>query len=791
MKTPITNRRSFLKVAPIAAFATGAPLALAADATADDSDALAELGAGYASDAVNVPTYATKTGMSVLAVPAGISALRVDGFSAAGDGGAALYKRVVSRPSHAGKVQSLDGAWWELAEPTINVQMLGAVCDGVTNDATSFAAAVDVALLLNASLELPAGRDINIANAVSFEIAFGKQLRIFSNGGARLLINGRGPGVNFYGTTVATGLMLTSAVAWGDRTVTISSASGIQNGDLVYLDTDTEVESSYGYDKQTLGVVGLISGNNISLVEPSNFDFATAETSISAYRSGKLILQGVSWKCTVGNKLDFTNLRAPYFCDATIEGTSAQGEPDGIDCLMVNKCEGVLGERLRLLNSRYTINVSNASANSTFRDIYAEGCRHPVDANFWARNTLVQRLEGLNNVASVECHPSFETKFEDVREMMLPGQAASSVGLRCLGGHAKRVKATDPTGALVAGGGGVLLLPAYRHLGQLYDRVYEDVESLHGGLGATNVRGMYVRRCKVPTIDADARTSFIGFVEVDDQSAATANIRRTVQRTAPRAEPIVLTPTDEWGARGTVISITGITKANPGIVTAPSHGRSNGDVVRIDGVAGMTQVNKLTFTVANAATDTFELSGINTSAYTAYLSGGKIAPGVTMKTTCVKQVPYIGWSPTLHYKAVLRSSGAHAGATTITIPFKLKHNYGSQEIGNEYRQLELTLRAFSRNRGMVVIRYPLFIFQGNASVLMLGAGIDLGSTGTLKAVINNSAPHFFSQIAPEGGDASLDYDQFYITADAVMTLTSSTDILDLVELEVIERRMGV
>ncbi|MER9651756.1 ubiquitin-activating E1 FCCH domain-containing protein [Mesorhizobium sp. M0199] len=738
----------------------------------------------------NVPTYAAKTVALGLSIPSGTKLLRVDGYSAAGDGGAAQYRRVVSQPRHEGKFQSLDGAWWEIAESNLNIQMLGAVCDGVKNDSSSFSAAVNLALLLNSSLELPAGRDINIADPVSFEIAAGKALRIFSQGDARLLINGGSPCVNFHGTTVATDVGLTSPVGWGDRTIAITSAAGIQVGDLIYLETDTPVESSYGYYKQMLGVVGLISGNKVSLAEPSNFDFALTETSISVYRSGKLTLERVSWRCVAGARLDFTNLRAPYFCSATLEGDSAQGEPGGIDCLIVSKCEGVLGERLRLLNSRYAINVSNASANSTFRDIYAEGCRHPIDANSWARNTLVQRLEGLSNVASVECHPSFETKFEDITETMLPRQEAPSVGLRCLGGYAKRVKATDPSGVLVPGGGGVLLLPAYRYLGQLYDRIYEEVESFHGGLGATNVRGLYIRRCKVPTIDVDARTSFIGFVEVDEQSVATANVRRTIQRTAPRAEPILLTATDEWGARGATIAIMGITRTKPAVVTAPSHNLSNGDEVRIDGVDGMTQINKLIFKVINVTTETFELLGLDSSRYRDYSSGGKLTPGIRMKTASVKQVPYLGWSPVLHYKVVLRSSSAHAGARSLVIPFKLKHNYGIQDIGNGYRQIELTLRAYSQGGGMAVIKYPLFVSQGSTSVLEVGSGVDLGRTGVLKATINNAAPHFSAQIVAEGGDPGLDYDQFYVTADAVINIARSA-VVDFVELEVAERRMGI
>lgn len=75
-------------------------------------------------------------------------------------------------------------------------------------------------------------------------------------------------------------------------------------------------------------------------------------------------------------------------------------------------------------------------------------------------------------------------------------------------------------------------------------------------------------------------------------------------------------------------TITGITAANPGVVTTSgSHGYSNGDHVFISTVVGMTQVNGRWFQVANKTATTFELndltgSNIDTSAYTAYASAG-------------------------------------------------------------------------------------------------------------------------------------------------------------------------
>ncbi len=68
--------------------------------------------------------------------------------------------------------------------------------------------------------------------------------------------------------------------------------------------------------------------------------------------------------------------------------------------------------------------------------------------------------------------------------------------------------------------------------------------------------------------------------------------------------------------------ITGITAANPPVVTSSTHGYANGDIVRIADVVGMVQVNDRAFVVANQTTNTFELKGVDGTGYTAYASGG-------------------------------------------------------------------------------------------------------------------------------------------------------------------------
>jgi len=69
-------------------------------------------------------------------------------------------------------------------------------------------------------------------------------------------------------------------------------------------------------------------------------------------------------------------------------------------------------------------------------------------------------------------------------------------------------------------------------------------------------------------------------------------------------------------------TVTGISKANPGVATAASHGFVDGDIVHFGVVTGMTELNYTLAVVTNKAAGTFELydlngSKIDTSGYTA------------------------------------------------------------------------------------------------------------------------------------------------------------------------------
>lgn len=71
------------------------------------------------------------------------------------------------------------------------------------------------------------------------------------------------------------------------------------------------------------------------------------------------------------------------------------------------------------------------------------------------------------------------------------------------------------------------------------------------------------------------------------------------------------------------VAVTGITAATQAVVTVSSHSLVVGDAVLINGVVGMTQINNLIGIVMATTGTTITLS-INSSAFTAYASGGNI-----------------------------------------------------------------------------------------------------------------------------------------------------------------------
>lgn len=86
-----------------------------------------------------------------------------------------------------------------------------------------------------------------------------------------------------------------------------------------------------------------------------------------------------------------------------------------------------------------------------------------------------------------------------------------------------------------------------------------------------------------------------------------------------QAAPTALALTNNYTQSG---GISGITQANPAVVTSTSHGLATGAEIEITGVVGMTQVNGNTYRITAIDANTFRLEGTDSTGFTAYSSGG-------------------------------------------------------------------------------------------------------------------------------------------------------------------------
>lgn len=127
-----------------------------------------------------------------------------------------------------------------------------------------------------------------------------------------------------------------------------------------------------------------------------------------------------------------------------------------------------------------------------------------------------------------------------------------------------------------------------------------DIDSPTGGAGSGTAGGDTVRYRITAVAEDTLEESFAGL-------AVSVSVT-TVSETAPDAPK----------------TITGINGS--ATVSSGGHGFSNGDLVLISGVVGMTEVNGNYYTVGNAAANTFRLflggAAIDVSGYNLYVSGG-------------------------------------------------------------------------------------------------------------------------------------------------------------------------
>lgn len=167
-------------------------------------------------------------------VPASVDAIEVLGKSAVGDGPPAVYARG-SEPSHSGKKQSDDGAWWVLTgRGPLHVVYFGA--SGSGDETTEIENAISTAATLGRKLLFKSGVTYTVDQVSVETTGF---IDVDSDGPEPAILAAStdlsGPIVEIKGTiTVGTPRALAKSVASGARKLYVSTTS-ISAGDLIEL----------------------------------------------------------------------------------------------------------------------------------------------------------------------------------------------------------------------------------------------------------------------------------------------------------------------------------------------------------------------------------------------------------------------------------------------------------------------------------------------------------------------------------------------------------------------------
>ena len=92
---------------------------------------------------------------------------------------------------------------------------------------------------------------------------------------------------------------------------------------------------------------------------------------------------------------------------------------------------------------------------------------------------------------------------------------------------------------------------------------------------------------------------------------------------------------------GSKLAVSGITQANPGVVTTNlAHGLVTGSTQTLTGIVGMTALNGVPVVVTALTPTTFSI-GLNTSSYGAYVSGGALSPNPRNIAATINDYPNI------------------------------------------------------------------------------------------------------------------------------------------------------
>lgn len=197
-------------------------------------------------------------------------------------------------------------------------------------------------------------------------------------------------------------------------------------------------------------------------------------------------------------------------------------------------------------------------------------------------------------------------------------------------------------------------------------------------------------------------------------------------------------------ALGTAKTISGITKANPGVATSSSHGLANGDILVLS-INGMYQLDNKVIRVANVATNTFELEGVDTTLFDTFTSGsGQAITFGTSVTTATTINGSGGEFDFIDTTTIHSNSRSQVPGLPSAISYQFDNIWDASDTGL------LALKAASDNQAKRAFKFQfgsggkILYFNGYVGCSMLPGGQAQGLVTTSAVITMHGTPTYYA-----------------------------------------------
>jgi hypothetical protein len=198
-----------------------------------------------------------------------------------------------------------------------------------------------------------------------------------------------------------------------DKSITVTSATGIQTGDTVWVYTSgVDADTSWNYKKTDLHVVDSVSGSVVNLATPLNFDYLTSDSGqqVTVYRPHLFSLKNLNVKCTTST----TYIRLTGCRNARVDACRFY-DPDrsqDLTPIQIYRCIDTYFDNFTVDGVLYGAAVQQ-SRNFVGTKIKCEESRTSIEPATYTDGFLIDGLYCHNTYGGIFSHPAFNVTYKN------------------------------------------------------------------------------------------------------------------------------------------------------------------------------------------------------------------------------------------------------------------------------------------------------------------------------------------------------------------------------------------